>query len=138
MPFELNLTAFRHAPWGGTTGLADLVRMHDDWSLAEFSWAFATSPGGPNAFTLESAPEGAEGVSADYDPDYPHPESSETVGGTTIRPQVDQVTLENVSVSPPDKEDIELHHTLYVTPSGEPRRVLCFGRFTIKKGAAAQ
>ncbi|MED5545012.1 hypothetical protein [Novosphingobium decolorationis] len=138
MPFELNLTAFRHAPWGGTTGLADLVRMNDDWSLAQFSWAFSSAPGGANAFTLETADEGAEGVSSTFDPDYPHPSTAETVGGTTIRPQIDQATLEAVADARPEKEDIELHHTLYVTPSGEPRRVLCFGRFTIKKGAPTQ
>ncbi len=137
MPFELNLAAFRHAAWGGTNGLADLVRLNDDWSLAQFCWAFSTAPGGENVITLNNAASGNEGVFADFDAQYLHPVTAAVVGGTTIRPQINQATLETIPDPQPKKEVIDLHHTLYVTPQGEPRRVLCFGKFTIKKGAPA-
>lgn len=138
MAFELNLAAFRHAPWGGMNGLADLIRLDNDWSGAVFTWAFAASAGGPNAFTLSNAPEGSQGISASYLAGYAHPTSGEAVGGTVIRPQIDQVTLEAVLDTAPRDDKITLHHTLYVTPPGEPKRTLCFGKFTIKKGAVSQ
>ncbi|WP_039390952.1 hypothetical protein [Novosphingobium sp. MBES04] len=135
MAFELNLTAFRHASWGGSSGLADFIRLHDDWSGASFTWAFSQGPGGPNAITLNNASEGLQGISASFEPGYLHPVSGEAVGGTIIRPQIDQTTLESVNVLSPTQNVIPLHHTLYVIPENEPRRVVCFGDFTIKQGA---
>ena len=135
MAFELPITAFRHAPWGGISGLADLVRLADDWSGATFQWVFADAAGGTAKITLANAAAGSQGVSATYAADYPHPTSGADVGATTIRPQIDEATLEGLTSPTTPSDDIVLYHTLYVTPSGSIKRVLCYGAFTIKQGA---
>ncbi len=135
MPFEQNLSAFKHASWGGTNGLADLVRLGDDWSQTAFTWALSSSPGGTNVLTLTAAPEGQQGISAAYEAQYVHPVTGDVVGATIIRPQIDQASFEAIADTAPHDAQIVLHHTLYAAPPGEPRRVLCFGNFTIKKGA---
>ena len=135
MAFELPITAFRHAPWGGISGLADLVRLADDWSAATFQWVFADAAGGTAKITLANAAAGSQGVSATHDPDYPHPTSGAVVGATMIRPQIDEATLEGLTSPTTPSDDIVLYHTLYVTPSGSIKRVLCYGAFTIKQGA---
>lgn len=135
MAFELPVTAFRHAPWGGINGSADIVRLAADWSGATFVWAFADGPGGTHLFELTAAAEGSQGISSSYDSGYIHPTSGAIVGATTIRPQIDEATLSGLDDPDPVSDDIELYHTLYVTLPGENKRVFCYGIFTIKQGA---
>lgn len=135
MAFELPITAFRHAPWGGASGLADLVRLAEDWSGAAYQWVFADAAGGEAKITLNTAAAGSQGVSATFDAAYPHPTSGAVVGATLMRPQIDETTLEGLTSPTTPSDDIVLYHTLYVTPSGSIKRVLCYGAFTIKQGA---
>jgi hypothetical protein len=135
MAFELPITAFRHAPWGGATALADLVRLVDDWDDATFQWLFSPTPGAQALITLGNAGAGTQGVSAAYVPDYVHPTSGAIVGATIITPLIDQTTLEGLPNPTPTSADIVLYHTLYVTPAEGTKRVLCFGDFIIKQGA---
>lgn len=135
MAFELPITAFRHAPWGGASGLADLVRLADDWSGAALLWVIADKAGGAVQITLVNVAAGSQGISASYDAAYPHPTSGAVVGATIIRPQIDVATLEGLTSPAIPSDDIVLYHTLYVTPSGGVKRVLCYGAFTVKQGA---
>lgn len=137
MAFELPITAFRYAYWGGPDGSADLIQLVDDWSGATFEWIIADKPGGAVKITLNNAAEGSQGVSATYDSDYPHPSTGAEVGGTTIRPQINKGTLQALDDPDPVSSDIEYYHTLYVTPVGGLKTVHCFGDFTIKQGAPA-
>lgn len=131
MAFELPITAFRHAPWGGR----QLTLLADDWSDATFEWAFSTKPGLPALITLETEPAGTEGVFAAYDPDYVHPRTGVVVGATEIMPLIDQATLEALPDPDPVSADIALYHTLYATPANGLKVAVCFGFFTIKQGA---
>jgi hypothetical protein len=135
MAFDLPITAFRHAPWGGSSGLADLIRLVDDWHDAAFLWVIADSAGGASQITLTSVGAGSQGVSATYDDGYIHPTTRAIVGATTIRPQIDEATLEALTDPVPASADIVLYHTLYVTPTGGIKRVECYGSFTVKQGA---
>lgn len=134
MAFELDITAFRRVPWGGATGLADIVVLGRDWSGASFLWQFGAPSDLAQDISLTTQTAGTQGVSATYDANYVHPESGAVVGATIIRPQINETTLEALSYS--GVSDLELAHTFYITPSGEPERVYCYGTMTIKQGVA--
>jgi hypothetical protein len=134
MAFEFNPTAFKHVPWGGGSGLADIVVLGKDWSGATFLWQFGAATDLLIDISLANASAGSQGVSATYDAGYVHPETGAVVGATTIRPQIDEATLEALTYS--GVADLELAHTFYITPSGEPERVYCYGTMTIKQGVA--
>lgn len=131
MAFETNISMFKHAPWGGATGVGDIVIWGTDWSGATFSWKFGSASDLAADITLANAAAGSEGVSATYGA-YTHPISGEEGFATIIRPQIDAATLEALTYSGVD--DLSLEHTFYVTPSGEPERVLTFGTVTIEQG----
>lgn len=132
MAFELNITAFKHVPWGGNTGLADIVVLGKNWSGATFNWGFGAPASGTTGFRLSTVAAGSQGVSATYDAAYLHPESGAIVGATIIRPQVDEVTLEGLTFT--GSADLDLPHTFYIDPTDEIERVYCYGTFTIKQG----
>lgn len=134
MAFELNIFAFRRAPWGGATGLADIVVLGKNWSAAAFLWQFGSPADLAADISLTTQTAGTQGVSATYDAGYLHPTSGAVVGATIIRPQIDETTLEALVYS--GVADLLLEHTFYITPSGEPERVYCHGSFTIKQGVA--
>lgn len=135
MAVEIDFTLFKHSPWGGATGEADVLVIGEDWSGATFLWQFGAGTDLAVDITLGNASAGSEGVSATYDSGYDHPETGEAdVGATRIRPQINEATLEALTYS--GVADLELEHTLYVTPSGAPRRVVAYGTATIKQGVA--
>lgn len=134
MAFELNMTAFRRAPWGGDTGLADIVVLGKDWSGATFLWRFGAPSDLAMDISLGNASAGSQGVSATYDAAYVHPTSGAVVGATTIRPQIDETTLEALSYS--GVADLELAHTFYIDPADSIELVYCYGTMTIKQGVA--
>jgi hypothetical protein len=133
MAFELPIIAFRHAPWGGR----QLTLIADDWSDADFEWAFSVKPGMAPLITLESGPAGSQGIFAVHDPDYVHPRTGAVVGATEIIPLINEVTLEALPNPEPASADIVLYHTLYATPADGLKVPVCFGSFTIKQGAPA-
>lgn len=134
MAFELDITAFRRVPWGGATALADIIVLGKNWSAATFLWRFGAPADLLMDISLGNASAGSQGVSATYDATYVHPDSGAVVGATTIRPQIDEATLEALTYS--GVADLEVAHTFYITPSGEPERVYCYGTMTIKQGVA--
>lgn len=134
MAFELNIIAFKHAPWGGSTGLADIVVLGKDWSAATFLWNFGAPDDLVVLMSLDNAAPGSQGVSASYDAGYVHPESGAVVGATTIRPFITEENFESLVFV--DVDDLVLAHTFYLTPDAELERVYCHGTFTIKQGVA--
>lgn len=134
MAAEIDITAFKHAPWGGETGDGDIVVWGQDWSGATFLWQFGSPTDLAEDISLGNASAGSEGVSATYSASYDHPTSGASGAATIIRPQINEATLEALSFT--GQEDLALEHTLYVTPSGGIRRVLAYGSFTIKQGIA--
>lgn len=136
MAFELNLEhRSKHVPFGGAYGDADIVVIGKDWSAAAFVWAFAANDGAASIdITLNAAAAGSQGVSASYDAGYVHPNTGAVVGATTLRPQIDEATLEALTGWPTAPAAREFYHNLLITPSGEPQLVYCYGTLTVYQG----
>lgn len=132
---SINLTALRHATWGGEDTENVIAFLGEDIRDASFSWAFAQSPGGPVLFTLEGAPAGEQGLSGDYDPSYTHPATGLLVGATIVVPQIDEVTLKGLSDPVPASSDIRLTHTFYAQRANSAKRAVFQGTFRIMQGA---
>lgn len=136
MAFQLDISVFKHTQWGGAIGNADLITLGKDWSAATFKLEVRTAKAAAGAalITLNNATAGSEGVSATYDPDYVDPENGEVAGATIIRPQIDEATLSGLAAASPASADRVLYYDLHVTPSGLPKRVYCYGAFTVDPG----
>jgi azurin len=124
----------RHTPYGGSSGLGDIIVLGLDWSGATFVMVLADEEGGTVRKTLNNAAAGSEGISATYDADYVHPQTGAVVGATTIRPQIDEATLEGLAYTGTDPK--VMYHDLAITPVGENQRLWRKGAFTIQQGAA--
>lgn len=133
MAFELNITAFKNVQWGGAIGDATLVKRGVDWSGATFKMEVRDSKGGATArVTLNNASAGSEGISAAYDANYVHPKTNEVGPATIITLQIDEATMEGLPDDDPN--DMVFYYDIHVTPSGEPKRLLCHGTFTVDPG----
>lgn len=107
----------KHAPFGGATGDWDIEHEGNNWSAAAFVLAVANQEGGTPLFTLTNATAGSQGVSATYEAGMIDGDTGLVVGGTRIRPQVNESTLEAISWTPTDKP-LSLFWDLLITPSG--------------------
>lgn len=135
MAAELNIAAFKRVPFGGSSGEGDIVLLGYDWSGAAFAMDIRVNPGdtGTPLVGLTNASAGAEGISATYNAAYPLSDGS-TAGATIIRPQINESTMEALALSARPKDPVALHYDLHVTPSGQNKRVLAYGKFTIYPG----
>lgn len=125
----------RHAPFGGATGDWDIDVLGVNWTGAAFLLAAGPAEGSASVFTLSTAAAGSEGVSATYDAAVVDPKSGQVVGATTIRPQINESTLEALTWAPtPTNQPLVLFWELLVTPPGEPQRQLCMGTLKIYPG----
>lgn len=135
MSFELNLThPSKHVPWGGDTTDADIVVLGEDLSTSSFKMTFAATLGGAAVMTLNNASAGSEGVSADYDSSYVHPDTREVVGATVIRPQANEATLEALTWGSDASADLVLYYDLIETPLSGLQKVICYGTYTLSPG----
>lgn len=133
MPFTKNYPAFRSATFGGPSGGVFIDFLGDFYDGATFVWAFSLTPGAAAQFTLSAASPGSQGVSASYDPDMVDPISGAVVGGVRLVPRIDEATFESLTYD--GTKNLELVHTLYATPAGGSKHVICDGILTIKQGA---
>lgn len=138
MAVELNITTFRHVPFGGTTGDGDLPILGEDYSDATFEMHIRLAPGatGDPLIELENAAALSEGISAEYDADYPHPLTGEEVGATVIRIEIDETSIESLPVAAEPEEPAVFYYDLQMTPSfsGARKRVVIYGTFTVYPG----
>lgn len=138
--FQIDLVAWKHVPWGGALGDQDIVLMGLDWSAATFTMQVRAAAGntGMPYVTLANAAAGAEGISATYDAAYVHPTTGVTVGGTRIRRQINQATLEAIPLNPVDPAlPLVLAYDMHVTLAGLPALQFVFGAFTLNPGVTA-
>ncbi len=136
MAVELNIGAFKRVPFGGLSGEGDIPVVGVDWSGATFKMEIRANPGdgGSALVSLSNAAAGSQGISATYDAAYAMPDGSGTVGATIIRPQIDEATIEGLSLAARTSDPLTLYYDMHVTPSGSSKRLLCFGTFTIYPG----
>lgn len=136
MTIELDIVIrSKRVQWGGASGEADIVWMRQDLSAATFKMEMRLDPGdtGTALATLNSAAAGSEGVSATYSAGYVHPDTGAVVGATTIRPQINETTMEALATATPTKNAVEAHYDIHMTLSGV-KRLFAFGRFTYHPG----
>ena len=136
-PVKADYAAWRHVPFGGGTGDADIFVLGRDISDAGFAMQVRAMPGDTGAalVALANAAAGAQGVSAVFDPAYPDPVTSLIVGATRIRPQIDQGALEAIPVNPADPAARQLLvFDLRVTEPGLPAYILRYGAFILSPG----
>jgi len=137
MAFTLNYShPSRHVPFGGATGLADIVYCLTDWSGAAFAMTFAATEGGSALITLTNQTAGTQGMSATYDAGYVHPDTGVVIGATTITPLITEVTLEGLTYPSDPLSPLVLYYDLLVTPSGELQRVMCKGTLSVYQGVS--
>jgi hypothetical protein len=141
---SIPLCAWRHVPFGGASGDQDLIIIGLDWSAASLALQVRAAKGdtGTPLVSLVNAAAGVEGLSASYDPAYIYPANGptvalrgQTVGATTIRPQINQATLEAIPYAADDPAAaLTLWYDLHVTPGGLPKLQFAFGSFTLDPG----
>lgn len=137
MAVELNISTWRHTPFGGATGNGDIVFIGADYSTATFAMQIRALPGAvdPALVTLASAAAASQGVSVTYDPAYALPDGT-TAGASIIRIEIDEATIEGLPVAPKPESAALFYYDLQVTPSysGARKEVLAFGTFTVLPG----
>lgn len=139
MAIKFPLEAYKRVPFVEPDG-ATWVFFGFDWSTATFKMEIRQNPGdtGTPLISLGNAAAGSEGVSATYDPAYTYtdPKTKEDVTGpaTLVLVQIDESTLEALSLASPASCSVNLHYDLHVTPDGGVKQLPIAGPFTIKPG----
>lgn len=135
----INLEADKRVPFVDEDG-ATWVFFSEDWDDATFAMHIRQNPGdtGAAVVSLTNATAGTQGISATFDPAFvvTDPETNEDVTGpaTLILCQINESTLEAISLGTPSDKPVEFHYDLHVTPTGGVKRVVAEGKFTIKPG----
>lgn len=136
MALELPITAYKRVPWGGASGDGDLWIQSVDWSAGTPKMELREEPGGTGTalVTLNAAAAGSQGISLSYDATYVSPTTGAVVGGTRLRCQIDEATIEALLTPADPAEDLVLYYDIHITPPTLPKMVAASGTFTIKPG----
>jgi hypothetical protein len=135
----VTLTAYKRVPFVDEDG-ATWVFFGEEWDDATFAMHIRAHRGdtGTPVVSLANATAGSQGISATYDPAYVYvdPQTKEDVTGpaTLVLVQIDEATLEALSLGTPYDKAIELYYDLHVTPSGMVKRIPVEGAFIVKPG----
>lgn len=135
----VNLAADKRVPFVDEDG-ATWVFVGEDWDDAAFAMHVRALPGdtGTPLISLSNASAGSQGISATYDGAYVFvdPETGEetTLPATLVLCQIDEATLEAISLGTPYDKPAVFYYDLHVTPSGGIKRVAASGAFTINPG----
>lgn len=139
MAVRIDLQAYKRVPFVETDG-ATFVFFGLDWSGADFLMHIRQNPGDTGAplITLPTAPVGTQGISVTIDPAYSYidPKTKEEVTGlaSLVLIQIDEDTLEALSLGSPADCPLKLHYDLHVTPLGQPKQLPVHGKFTLLPG----
>lgn len=133
---RLDVTAWRHVPYGGATGDFQFVELGVDWSDCAAQLQIRGLPGdtGTPLASLAIAPAGSEGISAVYDAGYLHPVTGAVVGATLITIQISQTTLEAIPAPADVTQPQALAWDMHLTPPSLPKMQYAFGTFTLNPG----
>lgn len=138
MAVELNISTWRHTPFGGSTGHGDIVIVGFDYSAATYVMHIRPAPGhaGSPLIALNNAAPASQGISATYDPAYAMPDGSGTVGATIVRIEIDESSIESLATAAKPEDPAVFYYDLQFTPavSGARKDVVAFGTFTVLPG----
>lgn len=139
MVVRIDLEAFKRVPFVDEDG-ATFVFFGLDWTGADALMHIRQNPGdtGTPLITLPTAPAGTQGISIEVDPAYTYvdPKTKEEVTGiaSKVLLQIDEETLESLSLGSPTDCPLKLHYDLHITPSGGVKQIPVHGKFTINPG----
>ena len=132
MAANLNIAAFKRVPF-----VDDAAILGPDYTGATFAMHIRNKNGdtGTPLVSLAGATVGAQGISVTYNPAYVYDEEGSTAPASVILIQINETTLESLSLNNPTEKPVELAYDLHVTPSGGAKRVELYGQFIIYPGA---
>lgn len=132
MAAELNIVAFKRVPF-----VDDVVILGPDYTGAAFAMHIRSRNGdtGTPLISLSNASAGTQGISVTYDASYIYNDAGDEAPASLILIQIDEATLEALSLNNPTEKPVDLVYDLHVTPSGGVKRVELYGQFTIYPGA---
>lgn len=138
MSVTIDLKADKRVPFIDEDG-ATIVFTAENWTDAAFAMHIRANPGdsGTPVVSLAGATAGTQGISVTYDADYSYIDDSGetfTLPASLVLIQIDEATLEALSLGTPSDKPVTLYYDLHVTPSGGAKRVVSHGKFIIKPG----
>lgn len=135
---EIPLTAYKRVPFLDEDG-ATFVFVGEDFSGGTYAMHIRNNPGdtGTAIVSLAGATAGTQGISVTYDLDYVYVDEKgveQTGPASLVLVQIDEDTLEGLSLGTPTDKPVTLYYDLHVTPSGGIKRVVAQGKFIIDPG----
>lgn len=138
MAVTINLEADKRVPFIDVDG-ATIVFVGEDFSGGTYAMHIRNNPGdtGTPIISLAGATAGTQGISVTYDEEYVYVDETgaeQTGPASLVLIQIDEATLEVLSLGTPIDKPVTLFYDLHITPSGAPKRVVAEGHFVINPG----
>lgn len=135
---RIDLTAYKRVPFIDEDG-ATIVFVDENYADAALAMHIRNNPGdtGDPVLSLAGASAGTQGISVTYVADYAYEDEKgvEQEGpASLVLIQIDEATLEGLSLGTPTDKPVTLYYDLHVTPAGAPKRVVAEGKFIINPG----
>lgn len=126
------MTADKRVPF-----VDDVAILGQNYTGAAFTMHIRNAPGdtGTPIVTLATAAAGLQGISVTYNAAYVYNAAGDSAPASLILIQIDEATLEALSLANPTAGALVLYYDLHVDPAGAaPKRVELRGTFTIDPG----
>ncbi len=138
MSVTIDLSADKRVPFIDEDG-ATIVFVGENFAGGSYAMHIRNHPGdtGTPIVSLAGATAGTQGISVTYDTDYIYVDENgddQTGPASLVLIQIDEATIEGLSLGTPTDEPVILHYDLHVTPSGAAKRVVSRGKFIIDPG----
>lgn len=138
MTVTIDLTAYKRVPFIDEDG-ATIVFVGEDFAGGAYAMHIRNNPGDTGAaiLSLAGATAGTQGISVTYDADYVYVDENgdeQTGPASLVLIQIDEATLEGLSLGTPSDKPVALYYDLHITPSGAPKRIVSQGKFIINPG----
>lgn len=138
MSVTIDLTAYKRVPFIDEDG-ATIVFVGENFAGGAYAMHLRGNPGDTGApiLSLAGAAAGTQGISVTYDAEYIYEDEKgvEQEGpASLVLIQINETTLEGLSLGTPTDKPVALYYDLHVTPSGAPKRVVSQGKFIINPG----
>lgn len=138
MSVTIDLSADKRVPFIDEDG-ATIAFVGENFAGGSYAMHIRNNPGdtGTPIVSLAGATAGTQGISVIYDLDYVYVDEKgdeQTGPASLVLIQIDETTIEALSLGTPTDKPVNLHYDLHVTPSGAPKRVVSAGKFIIKPG----